>query len=64
MRADDHFLCMATYSDPTPPTKVEIDIEATAKPFRFSAVDCRLLEPEPDAEDACEALMLGLNKAM
>ncbi|HYJ21489.1 MAG TPA: hypothetical protein VEW07_05640 [Solirubrobacterales bacterium] len=64
MRADDHFLCMATYFNPTPPAKVEIDIEATAKPFRFSAVDCRLLEPEPDTEDACEALMFDLNKPM
>jgi hypothetical protein len=62
MRADDHFACMATYFNPTPPAKVEIDIEATAKPYRFFATDCRLLEPEPDNELACQALMLGLNK--
>ena len=60
-RADDHFLCTATYSNPTPPAKVEIDIEASAKPFRFSAVDCHQLEPEPDTEAACQALMLDLN---
>ncbi len=62
MRADDHFLCMATYFNPTPPAKVEIDVEASAKPFRFSAVDCRLLEPEPDTELACQALMVDLNR--
>lgn len=62
IRGDDHFLCMATYFNPTPPAKVEIDIEAGAKPYRFIATDCRLLEPESDSELACQALMLELNK--
>jgi hypothetical protein len=62
IRGDDRFLCMATYFNPTPPTRVEIDIEASAKPYRFTATDCRLLEPESDAEHACESLMLDLNK--
>jgi hypothetical protein len=62
IRGDDRFLCTATYFNPTPPTRVEIDIEASAKPYRFTATDCRLLEPESDAELACETLMLDLNK--
>ena len=62
IRGDDRFLCMATYFDPMPPAKVEIDIEASAKPYRFTATDCRLLEPESATELACEALMLDLSK--
>lgn len=62
IRGDDRFLCMATYFNPTPPAKVEIDIEASAKPYRFTATDCRLLEPESDTELACETLMPDLNK--
>jgi hypothetical protein len=64
IRADDHFSCMATFFNPTSPAKVEIDIKASAKPYRFYAVDCRVRDPEPDTEFACDALMLDLNKAM
>jgi hypothetical protein len=62
IRGDDRFLCMATSVNPTPPAKVEIDIEASAKPYRFTATDCRLLEPEAETEVACEALMPALNE--
>lgn len=62
IRGDDRFLCRATFFNPTPPAKVEIDIEASAKPYRFTATDCRLLEPESATELACETLLLDLNE--
>ncbi len=57
-RGADHFICTATYFDPTPPAEVEVDVEASDKPFRFVATDCQVLDPESETESACDAVLL------
>jgi hypothetical protein len=61
-RGPGRFICSATFSDPTPPAELEIDVEASDKPFRFAATDCQVLDPESDTEPACDAALLELRE--